>query len=142
MEAAPMFEMLDNVIAGVARRSATHYQKQAGVHTVIYPFEDGRSQVVTVSHISSWSGRRQIIVYSIIGEFDAELDLSEILKYSLRVNHARLCMIQDKYLAISASLDPEECERSRLFSAIEHRVREVALMADNLEQEFFGVDVF
>lgn len=142
MQTETAFDMLDNVIMGVARRSSTHYQKQAGVHAVVYPFDDGRTQLVTVSHITSWTNRPIVLFYSIFGIFTPQLDFHRMLKTSLRANYSRLCLVKEQYLAIAASLDVEECERAHLFSAIEHRIREVALMADNLEQEFFGVDVY
>ena len=134
--------LVDTVVEAVAERVAARHRKHRGVHAIVYPFDDGRTQLVNVSFVDSWTGRPLILFYSIIGRYSPELDFRTLLASSLTTHYGRLCIVQGHYLAIAASLDAEECRDTLLLSAIEVRVKEVALIADNLEQELFGTDEF
>lgn len=134
--------VVDNVIESISRQAGARHQRQKGVHAIVFPFDDGRTQLVTVSHLESWTNRPMILFYSIVGPWTPELDLRPVLASCLRTNHARMCVVQDRFLAVSASLDLGEVDRARLFAGIDLRIREVALLADNLEQELFGRDEF
>lgn len=134
--------LVDSVVETVAMRAEARHKKHRGVHAIVYPFDDGRTQVVNISIVDSWTGRPLVLFYSIIGRFRSDLDFQALLAGSLNTHYGRICLIQNSFLAVAASLNLQECKEDLMLSSMELRVREIALMADNLEQEFFGVDEF
>ena len=134
--------LLDVIATKAAERLELRHQQEGGVHALVYSFDDGRTQLVTLSSIQGWSGRDTVLVYSIVGPYSDDLDLRPLLGSITTATFARVCMVQKKYLAVAATLDFEEIDLPRLVVSLELRIKEVALFADNFEQDLFGADVF
>ena len=127
---------LNEVMKSIAEYYDSPLIEEDTFYTMEIPVgEEGRTQVVRGMINEDHRGRETLVIFSIIGEWDKNINAEALLELNLKAPFAKIAKLDQHLIACGEQL-LESCQVTEVVNLIE----EIASFSDFLEEALYGID--
>ena len=127
---------LNEVMKSIAEYYDSPLIEEDTFYTMEIPVgEEGRSQIVRGMVNEDHRGRETLVIFSIIGDWDKNINADALLELNLKAPFVKIAKLDQHLIACGEQL-LESCQVTEVVNLIE----EIASFSDFLEEALYGID--